>query len=1815
MGLEVEVTKPLKQRDQLKVARLQNKKETGFFAAFGKSAKATAEHQIPSAIYSVSAIMNKLDAEALMEDRQLPSQTMAASLGGIGAALPSEVQRRAEYREKLRNPDFKKQELAKARKQWMENFVIALEENEAFAAATKDLPMSLSNLDSPDQLLGWLGATMGQMMTQIPAGMASMGTFSFIQEAGSIYLAQVQATAEQLDITPQEVILNGQDEESFALAFGFAAGALDAFGLGAVVGSLGKKFGRSALKKHFIGQAAGAFGRTSGIESATEGAQTVLEIVGEKLGVGSVTKDDFSLLSAEQWGEVAQEVWARRAEVIDASAAGAAGVAPIGGAATMRAGAYRLLKKGDKKGSVDATDAEIKKETSQVDDSPAADIIDQAYSEEMQKLKTQTEAKPEEATQKTESEEKLNNAPPQVQDVVDKMDQMAAKSKEVTAEAEEIHVQTRDDVKQGLATFFNLSEEQAETSTKLVHAVANAWARQRGAKKADWFNHVNLTLTQEQSNDPTALSKIYRKDGRTIVAALNKPDVASFVHELAHIIERDLPSVDKKTVVQWATGKESGKMTKAVREKFADGFEKYLATGNAPTSRLQVVFERFKRWISDIYEGIVGSEMDVELSPEITDVFSGVFSQKRNPELYEKFQNAKKQQAAEAQAEQRAARAEETAKKPVKTTKKEPTQKTTKAPEAPKTKTTKDESTDAKGKGTDNKPGKQDKPARGKAKPAGKTAKRGVSGKAAKPSKEVSGVTKQKEDAKAVRKDEGRVQETGTPKQSGKKKGGKDIQQPAKAKQKPTKATQQVEKAKDTKKPAAKTTAKPKTEAKPKKKQPTVAELKKQKKKLQKEIQRRESSGALTEEEYAKRAKVIEQIDNRLAEEDAKAVELAQVAMDDMPLEDAGKLPPKKQTVKDVSVERTDVPVTTRLKRTGDDKYEYSAHVTRRSGGVYTLAFDNQYIDDLGASRQNFQSLDEAIDHFNKVYEKDQKEALYQKRPKRREEDAYRAAKNLYQSPKWSAAIDQIRDFNPKKLYPSARKKLRAIQNAILTKGGQLSVADQRMVGDVISSINAQQTVQSLSKSLKGFVPRSLKGALGDLRSWAQKLDYVTRFNDGFSNAIGSRIYWPLMKAIADSRTIRKDFNTGLEDIYKKHKLSENNDFRIQAYATLRQTVAKPGEEGYTVELVGNAKKIKEQLKNKELAVKRKYLAGMAAERFPQEKKAVLDLLTQVVRQKSLDGILSDGEQQALAHLDKFTDEIRADVVLNSAMYHGRIMKLRDRYAPTRALGNIKRRGGAYQNQLKQASKELDQEVDEETENALLDILIPYQSGYTKRKTMPKGAYYDGSFMSIANDFVSTMAFDQIATPVIRTASKMFAHNGSLVGQLDKLIDRDNTNAFRKHLVAAIKSGAGRRVIMPKLLRSFESVKNTTYAAVLGNVTQSAKQLLAMVPAIVTISSTSSVLKAAKFIHSSNQSDFNQWLDSVGAGVQHRDAAFERHDSMDDILRSGLRQKYTRSRKKLENLTLKWLTSFDKQAANLGLVASLVEQGADLNNPTTEQIIQAERDVQQLQNTHDQAFASELFQNIDNPSKRLLLSTFLAFKSFAINTAITMLDATTEAVGSGFKNKRANRMAAASALNIAVFQAVSQGIYTLISKITGDDDEDKNIGFWEKVGWSTVVDMATGWMPGGVEQLTEQNIVYPIIESIYADDKGRFDPYTDSPVYLTPKWTSTEKMTSQFSGGYSAGVRAITGIPDLLPLLVRNMNEQSQDDPTKSEVYDWLYDVSPLWIPSGDLRLGLNIMRKYHRNAEKTAKKLKEPNNIGVREWSDYNNRLQRLKD
>jgi peptidoglycan hydrolase-like protein with peptidoglycan-binding domain len=117
----------------------------------------------------------------------------------------------------------------------------------------------------------------------------------------------------------------------------------------------------------------------------------------------------------------------------------------------------------------------------------------------------------------------------------------------------------------------------------------------------------------------------FLEDGRAVIRALQAPNITTLMHEIGHIFRRDLDDADLERVAQYG-GLDSaaelrdleGRFMRGeimpgdpqyaryvtAEERFARGWERYIAEGDAPTPHLRAIFERFTQWFKNIYRNL-----------------------------------------------------------------------------------------------------------------------------------------------------------------------------------------------------------------------------------------------------------------------------------------------------------------------------------------------------------------------------------------------------------------------------------------------------------------------------------------------------------------------------------------------------------------------------------------------------------------------------------------------------------------------------------------------------------------------------------------------------------------------------------------------------------------------------------------------------------------------------------------------------------------------------------------------------------------------------------------------------------------------------------------------------------------------------------------------------------------------------------------------------------------------------------------------------------------------------------------------------------
>lgn len=178
-----------------------------------------------------------------------------------------------------------------------------------------------------------------------------------------------------------------------------------------------------------------------------------------------------------------------------------------------------------------------------------------------------------------------------------------------------------------------------------VVALVDARARSAGMTPQQYANARQLTLEensqagteqQRQQNKGAFDIGTWTRERKAIIHAFKSADISTLAHELAHLFRQDLAASGNQEMIrlaeEWAGVKPGAQWRPGQEEKFARAFERYLREGKAPTAGLARVFKDFKRWLTEIYRVIKGSDINVQLSPEIRRVFDTLLTEGQVPE-------------------------------------------------------------------------------------------------------------------------------------------------------------------------------------------------------------------------------------------------------------------------------------------------------------------------------------------------------------------------------------------------------------------------------------------------------------------------------------------------------------------------------------------------------------------------------------------------------------------------------------------------------------------------------------------------------------------------------------------------------------------------------------------------------------------------------------------------------------------------------------------------------------------------------------------------------------------------------------------------------------------------------------------------------------------------------------------------------------------------------------------------------------------------------------------------------------------------------
>lgn len=166
--------------------------------------------------------------------------------------------------------------------------------------------------------------------------------------------------------------------------------------------------------------------------------------------------------------------------------------------------------------------------------------------------------------------------------------------------------------------------------------VEEAERLERGDKRKYWMVDVTpkmeaaalggLPLFQNEVRGMTRFA-----DGQATIIFSRESDPTTVVHELGHVFRRQFASLytdpsipqwmrdDYETLCSWVGADPLADWTEKQEEKFATGFEKYMASGEAPSPELRGIFRQIRKWALKLYYNL--NAMGVNVTPEVKSVF------------------------------------------------------------------------------------------------------------------------------------------------------------------------------------------------------------------------------------------------------------------------------------------------------------------------------------------------------------------------------------------------------------------------------------------------------------------------------------------------------------------------------------------------------------------------------------------------------------------------------------------------------------------------------------------------------------------------------------------------------------------------------------------------------------------------------------------------------------------------------------------------------------------------------------------------------------------------------------------------------------------------------------------------------------------------------------------------------------------------------------------------------------------------------------------------------------------------------------------
>ena len=138
---------------------------------------------------------------------------------------------------------------------------------------------------------------------------------------------------------------------------------------------------------------------------------------------------------------------------------------------------------------------------------------------------------------------------------------------------------------------------------------------------------LNTFYQSDQTGPEGAKGSVDFSDGKALVRGFESGDISTLAHETGHIFRRDLTPEELAEANRiWDV--KDGKWTIENEERFGRDFERYTYDGEVPDPKAKPLFEKFRGWLKGIYQTLIGTPLEQNLSQEQKDFFHQMLGMK-----------------------------------------------------------------------------------------------------------------------------------------------------------------------------------------------------------------------------------------------------------------------------------------------------------------------------------------------------------------------------------------------------------------------------------------------------------------------------------------------------------------------------------------------------------------------------------------------------------------------------------------------------------------------------------------------------------------------------------------------------------------------------------------------------------------------------------------------------------------------------------------------------------------------------------------------------------------------------------------------------------------------------------------------------------------------------------------------------------------------------------------------------------------------------------------------------------------------------------